>query len=551
MTYRRLLAIARDHRGVLLLAVALSLTESLALLALPWLGGQAAARLLDATGRALGPVLALLLLALVAASVLRALVGMMSGRISLRILAALRAKVHDHLQALPLSVHQRHTQGDLLALSTWEIDRLGSFLAETLVSLPAQVVTALGAIFLMARIDPVLAAAVPVLVPAFFLAGRVVGRRLRRLGEEAQRADAALAEAASRDLAMLPAIKAFTREEIASRDYAERVAAARDVNIRINDLYAVYGAAMTLVASLGAVGLLVFAGGSLRAGEMTASDAVSFLLYAALLTRPVGALALVYGQIQATRGTLARLDGILGAPPEPGRDAPRRLGRAQGDLSLEGVRFAYEGRGPALDGVSLRIRAGETVAITGPNGAGKSTLASLLLRYMDPESGTIRLDGTDLRELRLGDLRRQIGLVPQRPLIFDGTVRDNIGWGREGATDAEIQAAARLAQAHDFIEALPQGYATLVGEHGVRLSGGQGQRVALARALLKDPPILILDEATSMYDLDGEGAFVAAAASRLRGRTVILITHRPATLALADRRLRLENGRLLDARDAA
>jgi ATP-binding cassette subfamily B protein/subfamily B ATP-binding cassette protein MsbA len=549
VSYRRLLEIARAHQAALLLAMALSLAESLALLAMPWLGGQAAGQLLDAG--ALAPVLILLVLALVAAGAMRALVGILSGRISHQILAALRRQMHDHLQALPLAVHQRHSQGDLLALSTWEIDRLGSFLAQTLVSLPAQVLTALGAVILMARIDPVLALVVPLLVPAFYLVARIVGRRLRGLGEAAQRTDAALAEIAARDLAMLPAVKSFTREDAVSRDYAERVAASRDVGIRISDLYAVYGSAMGLVASLGALGLLVLAGGSLREGAMTAAEAVSFLLYAVLLTRPIGGLALVYGRVQAARGTLARLGAILDTPSEPGRDAPRRMARAEGALVLEGVRFAYEGREPALDGVSLRIQPGETVAITGPNGAGKSTLASLLLRYMDPQEGTIRLDGIDLRELRLEDLRRQIGLVPQRPLIFDGTVRDNIGWGREGAMEVEIEAAARLAQAHGFILELPDGYDTRVGEHGVRLSGGQGQRIALARALLKDPPILILDEATSMYDLDGEGAFVAAAASRLRGRTVLLITHRPATLALANRRLHLENGRLIEARDAA
>jgi ABC-type multidrug transport system fused ATPase/permease subunit len=170
---------------------------------------------------------------------------------------------------------------------------------------------------------------------------------------------------------------------------------------------------------------------------------------------------------------------------------------------------------------------------------------------MDPQEGAVRLDGIDLRELRLEDLRRQVGLVPQRPLLFDGTVRDNIAWGREGATDAEVEDAARLAQAHDFVLSLPDGYGTRVGEHGVRLSGGQGQRVALARALLKDPPILILDEATSMVDLDGEGAFVAAAAQRLRGRTILIITHRPATLALADRRIRLEGGRAIEEPRAA
>ena len=221
------------------------------------------------------------------------------------------------------------------------------------------------------------------------------------------------------------------------------------------------------------------------------------------------------------------------------------------EVVFDDVHFAYPDRLPALRGVSLTIRAGETLALTGPNGAGKTTLASLLQRFEDPQSGTIRLDGIELREIRLSDLRRQIGLVPQRPLMFDGTVRENIGFGREGASDAEIEEAARLSQAHDFVEQLPDGYATRIGENGVRLSGGQVQRLALARALLKDPPILILDEATSMYDLDGESAFVEVAATALRNRTVLLITHRPATLALADRIVTLESGRIVAERRAA
>ncbi|EYD75055.1 hypothetical protein Rumeso_03383 [Rubellimicrobium mesophilum DSM 19309] len=551
MTFLRLLALARPHRRALLLLAALTLAESVALLAVPALGGRMAASVLALAGPSLGPVLGLLVLVLVALAVLRAAQGVISARTSLGLLAELRMRVHDHLQALPLSVHQAHTQGDLLALSTLEIDRLGSFLTTTLAMLPAQLLTAAGAVVLMARIDPALALVVPVLVPAFFLGLKVIGRRLRALAIALQEAEAALVAAAAEDLAMLPATKAFTREEEAARRFAGRAARARDLAIRDYAIQAVLQPAVGLVTGLGAVALLALAGKGLREGALTPGEMVSFLLYAALLTQPVARLAQVYGAVQSTRGTLARLGRILDLAPEPGRDAPRRLSRAQGAIAFEEVRFAYPGRDSALRGLSLAIRPGEAVALTGPNGAGKSTLMALLLRLMDPQAGIVRLDGLDLRELRLADLRRQIGLVPQRPLLFDGTVRDNIGFGREGATDAEIEAAARLAQAHDFIGTLPEGYATLIGEHGVRLSGGQGQRIALARALLKDPPILVLDEATSMFDLDGESAFVAAAATAFRGRTVILITHRPATLALADRIVTLEAGRIVAQRDAA
>ncbi|TNC46863.1 ABC transporter ATP-binding protein [Rubellimicrobium rubrum] len=527
------------------------LAESGAMLLLPALAGRMAGAILETAGVALAPVAALLVLVLTLAAVLRAALGIVSGRATARLLAEMRTQVHDHLQALPLSFHQRHTQGDLLALSTYEIERLGRLMTETLAGLPAQAVTALGAVILMARIDMALALAVPLIVPVFYLALKVVGRRLRGLAQSIQEAEAQVVATASEDLAMLPAIKAFTREDQATRRFGQQAGTARDLAIREAEIYAVFGPATSLVAGIGAVLLLALAGQRLQAGAMSPSEMVSLLLYAALLTRPVAELAHVYGRVQSARGTLARLSEILDTPPEPQPVHAPRLHRAKGAIAFEDVYFAYPGRESALRGVTLSIRPGETLALTGANGAGKTTMTSLLLRFEDPQQGTVRLDGMDLRAIALRDLRRQIGLVPQRPLLFHGTVRDNIGFGRDGATVAEIEAAARLAQAHDFILDLPEGYDTRIGENGVRLSGGQGQRIALARAILKDPPILILDEATSMYDLDGESAFVAAAASALKNRTVVVITHRPATLALADRVVRLDAGRIVADRSAA
>jgi ABC-type multidrug transport system fused ATPase/permease subunit len=217
-----------------------------------------------------------------------------------------------------------------------------------------------------------------------------------------------------------------------------------------------------------------------------------------------------------------------------------------GEIALSDLHFAYPGREPVLRGLSLHIRAGETVALTGANGAGKSTLVQLLMRLVVPAQGTVRIDGHDIAGVSLESLRRQIGVVPQQVLLFNGTVFDNIAWGLPGASAEAVEAAARKAQAHGFINRLPQGYQTLIGDQGVRLSGGQRQRLALARALLKDPPILVLDEATAMFDPEAERSFVAESHDALARRTVILITHRPASLALADRVLLMEGGVLRD-----
>jgi ABC-type multidrug transport system fused ATPase/permease subunit len=219
----------------------------------------------------------------------------------------------------------------------------------------------------------------------------------------------------------------------------------------------------------------------------------------------------------------------------------------RGEIVFEGVDFAYPGRPPLLQGFDLRIAAGETVALTGPNGAGKSTLVHLLLRLLEPQAGRIAIDGVEVRDIRLSALRGGVGLVAQQVMLFNASVHDNIAYGCADATPAEVEAAARAARAHDFVAALPQGYATVVGDQGVRLSGGQKQRIALARALLKDPPILVLDEATAMFDPQGEAEFIAECHEVLQQRTVILITHRPASLALADRILRLDAGHLTKA----
>jgi ABC-type multidrug transport system fused ATPase/permease subunit len=259
----------------------------------------------------------------------------------------------------------------------------------------------------------------------------------------------------------------------------------------------------------------------------------------------VAGLADVYGQVQGARGAVERIGSVFGEEVETGGAAV--LARVRGEIALHGVSFAFPGRRAALDGVSLRIEAGEHVALVGPNGAGKSTLVQLLLRLHEPQSGTISIDGIDVRTVSLASLRTQVGIVPQQVMLFNTSIQENIACGRCGSDEAAIEAAARAAGAHDFIVRLPQGYGTVVGDGGVRLSGGQQQRLALARALLKDPPILILDEATSMFDAEGEAEFLRLAGSALRGRTVIYITHRATSLRGVDRTLQMREGRVLPA----
>ncbi len=542
MALGRLLRWARQHLGSLAVIGGLSLLGSLATLALPWLAAQLAAGIMGDTKIDLETTLALLCLALIALTGSTIIVAILSEQASGRILAALRKDAYAHIQALPVSFHDSNPQGDLLSLMSYEVQNLSTFLTATLAQLPAMLITAVGAIVLLFVIDPGMALVVPVLVPLFFIGLRLIGRRLRALGAEVREAEVDVLWRAGTDLDMLPAIKAFAVEDEHFARYAAATERARLLKLAQTRITAFIGPVVTLVAALAAIAILITGNGAITSGTRSPGELFAFLFYAALLTRPVGSLAGIYGSYQLARGALERLEAVLGLPGEPGYAATGRLGRATGAIAFEDLSFAYPGRAPVLADFSLAIGAGEIVALTGANGVGKSTLINLLLRFYEPEAGRITLDGANIAAIDVKDLRRQFGLVPQRALLLDGTISENIAFGLSDTDPAEIERAARMAQAWDFITRLPDGLNTRIGDDGVRLSGGQRQRIALARALLRDPPVYIFDEATSMYDLEGEAAFVEQCVNVLAGRTVLIITHRPASLALADRIIELTPG---------
>jgi len=537
------LRLLRPYRGHFIFTMALLLAQSAVLLAMPWLAGRFSAALL-ASQPVGGTLLTLFGLVLVQA-LLTYLVGIRMQVAAMGMIADGCTRLFDHLQSLPLSWHQDRRRGEVLALLTDDMERLGWFVSGTLTPLLPLLLTCVGALLLMIRVEPVIGLGAALLVPALSLAMKIVGRRLRPLGRAVADGYAQRAALAEQNLAMLPVVKAFSGEPGESGRFHAQTHTLRTLQLHQARLHILIGPLIRVVAAATVLILLWLSSRHVASGALSAGGLVSLLLYGMLLTQPVAELASVYGQAQGARGAVERLLQAFAQAQEPlGGD--RVLPAPSGEIVFEDVVFGYPGHEPVLRGLQLRVKAGETVAITGANGAGKSTLMHLLLRFADPQSGRILFDGIDLHELRTSNLRQHIGLVAQNVLLFNATVAENIGYGRPGASQGEIEVAARAARAHDFVMALPQGYDTLVGDQGIKLSGGQKQRIALARALLKNSPVLVLDEATAMFDPQGEAEFIAECHDTLRHRTVLLITHRPASLALADRVLRLQDGVLLE-----
>ena len=525
----------RQFSSHLALIGSLGLLGSIATLALPWLAARLAAGIVGDATIDVEHTLILLGISLIAMTVTTILVSILSEAASGRILASLRQEAYAHVLAMPVSFHDSNRDGDLLALMSYEVQNLSAFLTSTLAQLPAMLITAIGAVVLLFAIDPTMALIVPVLVPLFYIGIKLLGRRLRVFGQQVREAEVDVLWMAESDLEMVSAIKAFAVEDEPRSRYFAAIEKARKLRLEQTRVTAFIAPMVALIAALASIAILVIGSAGIADGTKSPSELFAFLLYAALLTRPVGSLASTYGSYQVARGTLARLQSVFALSPEPGYVKSHTLSQTPASIAFDHVSFAYPGRPQVLKDFSLAIRRGEIIALTGANGVGKSTLINLLLRFYDPDSGRIMIDGSDISDLNVKHLRRHFGYVPQRPLLLNASIIDNIAFGSPAPDVQAIEKAARLAQAWDFITRLPRGLETQIGDDGVRLSGGQRQRIALARALFRDPPIYIFDEATSMYDLEGEAAFVESCIQSLAGRTVIIITHRPASLALAHR----------------
>lgn len=548
-TLRRLWPFLRPYRRQLLIALLLLCVASAAILAVP----LALRGLIDegfASGAAMhGHFLALFGIALFWGVTMAARFYYVSW-LGERVTADLRSAVYQRMLAQSPAYFETTRTGEVLSRLTTDTTLVQTVVGSSVSMGLRSAFQLLGGLVMLAVTSPALFAVTVGLLALVVVPAVAAGRAVKRLSRESQDRVADTSAVAGEVLSAMPTVQAFTQEPAEAARFDRAVEAGFDAGIRRTRVRALMTAGI-VAGVFGAVVFVLWLGAqAVAAGLMSAGQLASFIAYALLAAGGVGVIAEVWGEIMRAAGATGRLMELLAAEPQvlaPAQPLALPDGR-HAELRLEGVGFHYPSRPqqPALQGIDLHIAAGETVALVGPSGAGKTTLFQLLLRFYDIDAGRILFNGVDIRALDPAALRARIGIVTQEAVIFSASAMENIRYGRPDASDADVLAAARGAQADAFIRELPGGYDSFLGERGVRLSGGQKQRIAIARALLRDPPLLLLDEATSALDAESEQLVQQGLETAMRGRTTLVIAHRLATVQKADRIVVLEQGRIVE-----
>jgi ABC-type multidrug transport system fused ATPase/permease subunit len=546
-TFLRLLGFLKPYRTGLVLSILLAVGSQAAQIAIVWVTGRDAidkALLAHDTHRLRWTVIVLIALG-VARALLMAGRRLLSGQMALDVEMDMRGGLYAHLIRLSFGFYDRHQTGQLMSRATVDLQGVRFFLGYGLIFFFQNLLTVVSVtvvlFFLQAELALIVLAVTPLLVVLAYRYSHVSHPTLR----DVQQKLADVATVAEENIVGVHVVKAFAQEPAEQRKFVFRSERVFEQTLRANRQRATYVPLISFVPQLAQAGVLLAGARMVASGSLTPGSFVAFNVYLALLVLPLRALGMWVGQAQRATAAGERIFEVMDEPEEiADRPDPAPLPDGGGEIRFERVSFGYDRERPVLLDVDLEIPAGRTVALIGHTGSGKTTLTSLVPRFYDATAGRVLVDGADVRDVRLASLRAAIGVISQDPFLFSATVRENIAFGRGDLSQEEVERAARAAQAHEFIDRLPNGYDTVIGERGITLSGGQRQRIAIARALAVDPRILILDDATASVDATTEARIRAGLRRAMHDRTTLIIAHRLSTIALADEIVVLDDGRI-------
>jgi len=546
---RRLLGYLRPYRGKLALALVCMILVSLTTLALPWILGR---ELIDRV--ILGKNVSLLNLIAIALVILVAIKGLFSygqtylmSFVGYRMITDLRNQIYQHLQRLSLSFYKRKRTGEIMSRVVTDVNVLQEIVVESVAKMILNLLIIAGVLGFIFYIHWKLSLCVLAVIPLLALTVRRFGSRIKKFSTSVQVKIADISSLLQETIAGIEVVKSFATEEKEVKRFRQENIRNFRLAMRRTRVVALLSPLIEILTTIGLSAILWYGAREVITGGLTTGKLIAFLAYVSLVTHPLNQLGRTYSLYQRALASAERIFEILDTEPEI-KELPGavKLPPIEGYIRFEDVSFGYNSKELILENISLEIKPGESVALVGPSGVGKSTLVSLIPRFYDSTSGVVTIDGYDVKKVKLASLRQQISIVPQETILFNGTIGDNIAYGRPEATDEEIAEAAKRSNADRFIESLSQGYDTEVGERGVRISGGERQRIAIARAILRNPRILILDEATSAVDSETELLIQQALRRLMKDRSTLIIAHRLSTIQNAKKVVVLSQRRIED-----